>query len=214
MAIYSYHTLQAPCQGLYKEKGSKFMAFAYPVDTEEAVKEHIRLLKKEYFDARHHGYAYILGPGQEKRRAFDDGEPSHSTGDPILGQIRSRKLTDVLVVVVRYFGGVKLGVGGLVSAYKAAAEDALNKGIVVEREMTEAFELLYDYAATPEVMRLVKEFNIAIQEQDFSEGCRVKLISKLSNHQMLFDKIKLLKALGVKLDINDASTFFTIIKKK
>ena len=111
MTVFSYTTIQAPSEGNYKEKGSKFLAFAYPVSTEEKIKDHLKALKKKYFDARHHGYAYILGTGGETYRAFDDGEPNHSTGDPILGQIRSRKLTNVLVVVFRYFGGTKLGVG-------------------------------------------------------------------------------------------------------
>ena len=140
-----------------------------------------------------------MGPGREKYRAFDDGEPGHSTGDPILGQIRSRNLTNVLVVVVRYFGGIKLGVGGLIGAYKAAAEDALNHAVIVEKEVTEKFDLHYDYAATPEAMRLIKEFDLHILAQDFKEGCQVTLESKLRNHELLFDKINLLIALGVKV---------------
>ena len=201
MTTYSYRTLQAPCQGLYKEKGSKFMAFAYPVDTEASVKEHLRLLRKEYFDARHQGYAYVLGPGREKYRAFDDGEPGHSTGDPILGQIRSKNLTNVLVVVVRYFGGIKLGVGGLISAYKTSTEAVLRQAEIVEMEVTEKFELHYDYASTPEAMRLIKEFNLHILDQDFKEGCRLTLESKLRNHELLLDKINLLMALGVKVRV-------------
>src|SRR3954468_18127958 len=136
MAVFSYRTLQAPVGGTYKEKGSKFLAFAYPVENEQDVKEKIELLKKTHFDARHHCFAYVLGPDKTKYRAFDDGEPNHSAGDPILGQIRSRNLTNVLVVVIRYFGGVKLGVGGLISAYRTAAEEALTKATIREKEVT------------------------------------------------------------------------------
>jgi putative IMPACT (imprinted ancient) family translation regulator len=114
MPEFSYITIKSGVQGLYKEKGSKFLAFAYPVESEEEVKQRLLELRKAYYDARHHCYAYVLGAEKEKYRATDDGEPNHSAGDPILGQIRSRNLTNVLVVVVRYFGGVKLGVGGLV----------------------------------------------------------------------------------------------------
>jgi putative IMPACT (imprinted ancient) family translation regulator len=134
-------------------------------------------------------------------RAFDDGEPNHSAGDPILGQIRSKDLTYVLIVVVRYFGGVKLGVGGLITAYKTAAEDALNKAIVVEKEVEENFTIRYDYSATAEIMRLVKDFHLVIVDQNFSEGCvlfgRVTLKCKVE----LIEKIKLLNVLGIGVDV-------------
>lgn len=201
MTPFSYLTIQAAATGIYKEKGSKFLAFAFPVVSEDEVKDHIKALRKEYFDARHHGYAYMLGSGKEKYRAFDDGEPAHSTGDPILGQIKSRDLTQVLVVVVRYFGGVKLGVGGLINAYRTAAEQALNCAIIIQKEVTEQFELIYDYAATPETMRLVKEFDLTILSQNFEERCRMLIESKLRNRDAFLEKIKLLKALGVKIDL-------------
>ena len=201
MPLFSFLTIQAASEGIYKEKGSKFLAFAFPVTTEDQVKSHLKSLKKKFFDARHHGYAYILGPGKEKSRAFDDGEPAHSTGDPILGQLKSKNLTDVLVVVVRYFGGVKLGVGGLISAYKTAAEHALHHAVIVEKEVTERFELMYDYVATPEAMRLVKEFDLSILVQDFKEGCRMSVESKLRHRDVFLEKIKLLKALGVKVTL-------------
>ena len=123
MPAFSYHTIASGAEGSYKEKGSKFLAFAYPVASEAEVKEKIEALKAKYFDARHHCYAWILGAEKKLYRANDDGEPNHSAGDPILGQLRAMNLTNVLIVVVRYFGGVKLGVGGLVTAYRSAAED-------------------------------------------------------------------------------------------
>src|SRR5690242_5641679 len=126
MSVFSYQTIEKSSDSIYKEKGSRFLAFARPVSSESDVKKVLESLRKEYFDARHHCFAWILGPEKKLFRAFDDGEPNHSAGDPILGQIRSRNLTNVLVVVVRYFGGTKLGVGGLISAYKTAASDALD----------------------------------------------------------------------------------------
>lgn len=199
MPEFSYLTIKSTAHGVYKEKGSKFLAFAYPVESEEEVKQRLSELRKAYFDARHHCYAYVLGLMKEKFKAADDGEPNHSAGDPILGQIRSRNLTNVLVVVVRYFGGVKLGVGGLVQAYKAAATDALRKAEIVELEVMELVSLKYDYPATPEVMKLVKEFEIVILQQDFDEGCLMKIQLKLRWTKMFQEKLELLKAQGVQV---------------
>lgn len=199
MPKFSYFIIKSPAEGLYKEKGSKFLAFAYPVESDEEVKQRLSALRKSYYDARHHCYAYVLGLQSEKFKAVDDGEPNHSAGDPILGQIRSRNLTNVLVIVVRYFGGVKLGVGGLVQAYKTSAADALTKAEIVELEVMELISLEYDYSATPEVMRLVKEFEIVILHQEFNEGCRMNLQLKLRLAKAFQEKLDLLKALGVKV---------------
>jgi len=162
MDVFSFLTVEGPSEGSYKESGSKFLAFAYPVSSEDEVKIKIETLKKKYFDARHHCFAWMLGENKSRYRAFDDGEPNHAAGDPILGQIKSKNLTNVLVVVIRYFGGVKLGVGGLIQAYKTAAEDALNNASIVEREVTHSTALHYPYESTTEVMRLVKEFDLII----------------------------------------------------
>lgn len=196
MTVLSYTTIQAPSEGNYKEKGSKFLAFAYPVSTEEKIKDHLKALKKKYFDARHHGYAYILGPGGETYRAFDDGEPNHSTGDPILGQIRSRKLTNVLVVVVRYFGGTKLGAGGLISAYRTAAGDALTHAVPVEREVVKTLEITFEFSATPEVMKLIKENDLVILAQEFADKTKMWLEIRLRVEEKVTEKIALLKAKG------------------
>lgn len=196
MPAFSYLTIQSPSEGVYKEKGSKFLAFAYPVNSEEEIKRCIESLKKEYYDARHHCFAWMLGAEKNHYRAFDDGEPNHSAGDPILGQIKSKNLTNVLVVVVRYFGGVKLGVGGLITAYKAAAEDALNKTSVIERDVTEVLKLNYSYSSTPEAMRLVKEFDLTILEQKFETACMLQIEVRLRDKQGLLEKIKLLKVTG------------------
>lgn len=201
MAIFSYRTIQSPTTGIYKEKGSKFLAFAYPAESELDIKSHLELLKKEYFDARHHCFAYVLGADRKKFRAFDDGEPNHSAGDPILGQIRSKELTNVLVIVVRYFGGTKLGVGGLISAYKTAAEDALSKAVVIEQEVLKDIVITYDYTSTPEVMRLVKDLELQVRDQKFEQRCSLAAACKLRHETLLREKIALLKATGHDISI-------------
>ncbi len=201
MPAFSYRTIQKPSSGLYKEKGSKFLAFAFPVTTEVEVKENLDGIRKQYFDARHHCFAWMLGPDKKHFRAFDDGEPNHSAGDPILGQIRSNDLTNVLIIVVRYFGGVKLGVSGLISAYKAAAEDALKNAVIIEEEVKEKISITYDYASTPEVMRLIKDFDLSILEQSFNEVCIMTFDVSLKNKQNLLEKITLLNVTGSKVVI-------------
>jgi uncharacterized YigZ family protein len=199
MSAYSYSTLQHPAQGVYREKGSKFLAFAYPVDSETIIKERIDHLKKEYFDARHHCFAWMLGPDKNHFRAFDDGEPNHSAGTPILGQIRSKGITNVLVVVVRYFGGVKLGVGGLIDAYKTAAENALNNSPIVEIEISENVNLQFDYLILSDIMKLVKGSGMKILEQDFSEDGNMKISVPIRQKQKFMDDLTLLRALGKKI---------------
>jgi uncharacterized YigZ family protein len=198
--IFSYTTIKAESQGAYKEKGSKFLSFAYPIATEEEAKARVEGLRKEYFDASHHCFAWVLGPDRSRYRAFDDGEPNHSAGDPILGQIRSKNLTNVVVVVVRYFGGTKLGVGGLIAAYRAAAEDVLNQAAFEEREVKEKGTIMYPYEATPEVMRLIKDFDLKIEDQKFEEICSMKIEIKLSVKNAFVTKAELLKAKGNKIN--------------
>jgi len=205
MTPFSFLTLAGPVEGLYKEKGSKFMAFAYPVISEADIREKIGKLKKDYFDARHHGFAWILGPDSSRFRAFDDGEPNHSTGDPILGQIRSRKLTNVLVVVVRYFGGTKLGVSGLITAYRTAADEALRKALIIECEVTGSLNLQYDFSATPEVMKLIKDFDLSIKDQRFDTGGTMTLEFGIRHQVALLEKLTLLKAIGHKLSFTEPS---------
>jgi uncharacterized YigZ family protein len=204
MEVQSYQTIQIATEGEYKEKGSKFLSFAFPVESEADVKENLALLRKKYFDARHHCYAYIIGADKVKFRANDDGEPNHSAGDPILGQIRSKNLTNVLIVVIRYFGGVKLGVGGLISAYKIAAEEALSKAAIITIDVTVNYQLEFDYAATPEVMRLVKDFELQIVDQVFSERSKMNVKILLKHRVNFLAKVELLKALGTSLSIESA----------
>jgi len=199
MIPFSFRTIQNASEGSYKESGSKFLAFAYPVESEQEIKEKIEYLKKKYFDATHHCFAWILGPDRSRFRAFDDGEPNHSAGDPILGQLRSRDLTNVLVVIVRYYGGVKLGVGGLIHAYKLATEDALTKAPMILKDVVEKFSLHYPYDETQEVLRLIKEYDITVIKQEYSEDCKLKGEVKLSEQKGLLKKIELLQALGHKI---------------
>jgi uncharacterized YigZ family protein len=196
MTIFYFHTIKDASEGIFKEKGSKFLAFAYPVVTEEEVKKHLEMLRKKYFDTRHHCYAWVLGVAKENFRANDDGEPNHSAGDPILGQIRSRDLTNVLVVVVRYFGGTKLGVSGLIQAYRTAAEDALNHAVIIRKELMQEGILSYPYESTTEIQRLIKDFELIIVEQQFGESCLLNVEIRQSVLDLFVEKVELLKSTG------------------
>lgn len=162
-----YHSIEKPVGAEVKEKGSKFLAFAFPVTDELEVKETLQKLKEEYWDASHHCYAYMIGPNYDNYRANDAGEPSHSAGDPILSQIRSFNLTDILVVVVRYFGGTKLGVSGLVSAYKASAKEALMEATIIEKFVMANYDLKFSPENTSLVMKSIKNADAEIVKQDF-----------------------------------------------
>lgn len=188
----TYLTLSKTSEGLYKEKGSKFLAFAYPVSDEEGVKEILDQLRKQYYDARHHCYAYILGKNQEQYRANDDGEPNHSAGDPILGQIRSNELTNTLIVVIRYFGGTKLGVGGLISAYKTSAKLTLEASKIIKKTIDVQFEVIFDYQNINKVMRIIKEKNLNVISQQLEMDCKIILSirkSKAEEIEGVFDSI-------------------------
>ncbi|WP_051296330.1 IMPACT family protein [Eisenibacter elegans] len=174
-----YQVITAPSEGLYKEKGSKFLAFALPVDSEEDVKQHLAALKKQYYDARHHCYAYCLGEQAEHYRANDDGEPNHSAGDPILGQIRAHQLTNTLVVVVRYFGGTKLGVSGLIQAYRTAASEALSTAAIDQRYRCQQFDIRCAYPDLSWVMYQCKQVDAEILEQTWHTDCHLKVAVRL-----------------------------------
>ncbi len=201
MSAYSFFTIEDTSYGIYKEKGSKFLSFAIPVDSESDVKQKLAELKKKYYDAHHHCYAYVLGADKDKFKAFDDGEPNHSAGAPILGQLRAKDLTNVLIVVVRYFGGVKLGVGGLVHAYKAAAEDALANSIISEKAVMKTIVIGFDYRHNTEAMRLIKEFDLEILDQLY--GNEGKLVAKmqLKFEEKILAKVKLLNDLKIPIQI-------------
>lgn len=171
----TYKSIGEPCEGLFKDNGSRFIARAYPVESEAQVKEIVASLKKAYHDARHHCYAYRLGLGGEPWRANDDGEPSGSAGRPILGQIDSAGLSDVLVVVVRYFGGIKLGIPGLIRAYKTSTADALAHARVIEKVAGRWYSLRFPYDSLPAAMKLIKEMDLPQQGQSFQAECTLQV---------------------------------------
>lgn len=171
----TYSTIQAPSESLYKEKGSKFYAYAYPVANEAAVKQYLDAIRKAHHTARHVCYAFALGPDGAQFRYSDAGEPAGTAGAPIHGQLRSLELTHVLVIVVRYFGGVKLGVGGLIKAYRTAAREALDLAKVVERYQEDFLEVRFNYPEMNAVMGCINEFKGRILVQDFDERCKIRL---------------------------------------
>jgi uncharacterized YigZ family protein len=198
-----FKTILNPSEGTYKEKGSKFLAFAFPVSTEEDIKDRLSQIKRKYHDARHHCFAYRMGFDLNNFRAFDDGEPNHSAGDPILGQIKSYQLTNILIVVVRYFGGVKLGVGGLISAYKLAAQDALSQATIIEKTVMASISISYSYEATTETQKLIHDFNASILKQEFKTNCNMTIEFDAVLLDQIRNKIELLKTLGHDIHIVD-----------
>lgn len=176
----TYRSIEAASEGLFKDNGSRFIALAYPVESEDQVKEIVAGLKKEYHDARHHCYAYRLGHRGDRFRANDDGEPSGSAGRPILGQIDAAGLSDILVVVVRYFGGIKLGIPGLIRAYKTSTADALAKAGVVEKVAGLSFRVRYDYLDMNAVMKVLKDLSLPVSGQIFDTQCSVDVRVRLT----------------------------------
>ncbi len=176
----TFKSISAPSEGLFKDNGSRFIAHAYPVESEEEIRSIIALLKKEYHDARHHCFAYRLGYRREIFRANDDGEPSSSAGKPILGQIDSFGLSDILVVVVRYFGGIKLGIPGLIRAYRTAAADALSHADIICKTATVRYRLTFGYMNMNNVMKILKDLSLPVSNQDFGMSCTLETDVRLT----------------------------------
>ncbi|MBP8066517.1 MAG: YigZ family protein [Flavobacterium sp.] len=184
----SYKTLASPSEEvLYKEKNSKFFGYAFPVTTEDNIKEILDDLRKQHFSARHWCYAFQLGTDKIQYRANDDGEPNNSAGMPIYGQIQSFEVTNVLVVVVRYFGGVKLGVGGLISAYRTTAQMALEVSDIIEKTIDIHYLIRFDYKNMNKVMRVIKEKNLDIVAQKMEMSCEIEIATRKKNAEMVFD---------------------------
>ena len=171
----TYETIIGVAEGIYTEKRSKFIAIAIPVHTVEEIKQHLDIYQKKYYDARHVCYAYMLGHERKDFRANDNGEPSGTAGKPILGQINSNGLTDILIVVVRYFGGIKLGTSGLIVAYKAAAAEAIANATIIEKTVDDEIAVAFEYPFMNDVMRIVKEEEPEILEQSYDMDCLMKL---------------------------------------
>ena len=167
----SYKTIAKPAEGSYSEKRSKFLAYAFPVQNEQEVKQRLAEIQKKHWDARHHCYAYILGPHKDAYRLNDNGEPSGTAGRPIYGQLLSKDLTNTLVIVVRYFGGIKLGVSGLQNAYKVAAKEALDTAVIEERTIQEQYRVVFEYAKMDDIMQILKDPEIQVLDRQSDMRC-------------------------------------------
>ena len=193
----TYLTIEAPSEGIFKDKGSKFLAYAYPVSSDIEVKSYIDILKKEHHSARHCCWAYRLGKDGEIWRANDDGEPSNSAGKPILGQIQSKGLSNVAIIVVRYFGGTLLGISGLIQAYKEAAADALFNAKVIEVIVESEHYILFPFDAMNKVMKVLKDKSAKIVSQTYENDCNIAFRIRKMDEQIILEA--LLKIEGVKL---------------
>jgi len=195
----TYKTIRMVSSGLYKDKGSKFISAAYPVSEEQEIKAIIDEVRKEHHEARHHCYAYVLGKEMLIWRANDDGEPSGTAGRPILGQIRSFGLTNVLIIVSRYFGGTLLGVSGLINAYKSAAESALSQAVITDHIISEFYDIAYPYSAMNDVMKILKEENVNQAEHKFDLECRISIQFRLSSSEKILSRLSRIEGLKYKL---------------
>ena len=184
-----YRTISGTSEGYYTEKRSKFLAFAHHVDDVTEVKDIVAGYRKKYYDARHVCYAYMLGPDRQEFRANDDGEPSSTAGKPILGQINSNELTNILIVVVRYYGGVNLGTSGLIVAYREAASDAIAHATIETRQVEEIVRYLFAYPQMNDVMRIVKDMNPRIVSQTYDNTCEIVLSIRKSEAEQLKSKL-------------------------
>lgn len=190
MADDSYLTVAAPAEAASRERSSKFLSYIYPVRSEEEIRTHLDALRKRYYDATHHCYAWRLGPRGESYRSNDDGEPSGTAGKPILGQLLSHELTDCLVVVVRYFGGTKLGVPGLIAAYRESAAEAIAAAQVIERTVDRRLRVDFPYVAMNDIMRVVKEQQPRVEEQLFDNLCTLHLTIRESRAAELVERLR------------------------
>ncbi len=193
-----YNTLKEKSLGEYKEKGSKFIAIALPISSVEDVTTNLGAIRKEYHDARHHCYAYRIGYEGEEYRTNDDGEPSGTAGKPIHGQMLSFDVTNILIVVVRYFGGTKLGVSGLIRAYKTAAMDALESGKIIQKTIRDYYQITYPYERMNAVMKIIKEESLDVKNRDFGLLCEIKFAVKKSEAKKNVEKFNKIKDLIIK----------------
>lgn len=196
----TYKTIASPSEEtLFKEKNSKFFGFAFPVTSEEEIKSHLETLRKQHYGAVHYCYAFQIGTDKIQFRANDDGEPSNTAGTPIYGQIQSFGVTNILIVVVRYFGGVKLGVGGLISAYRASAQMALEASEIIEKTINIDYTISFDYKNMNKVMRVIKEKNLEIISQKMELGCEIVISTRKKNAETVFDIFNSMFEIKIKL---------------
>jgi uncharacterized YigZ family protein len=194
----TYRTFESPCEGLFRDRGSKFMAFGYPVYSQEEISEIVQRLKKEHPGANHHCYAWRLGVSGDSHRANDDGEPAGTAGKPIYNQLLSAGITNVLIVVVRYFGGTLLGVPGLIHAYKSAAADCIHQGNIAEKHITEIYKLEFPYDAMPSVMKILKDFNLKQSNQKFELECELEFAVRKSEADHVTPALNAISAVKTK----------------
>ena len=194
----TYLTIETPQQITFKDKGSKFLAFAFPVENDKQVKDSLLQLKKEHPTANHHCYAYIIGADKANTRANDDGEPSYTAGKPILGQIQSHDLTNILIVVVRYFGGTLLGVSGLINAYKTSAAEVIKSSTIIEKQILLKYAIHFPFEQLNDVMKLLKQLDCKIHEQHFDTSCSLTISIRKANSESCEEKLK--KITELKLD--------------
>lgn len=185
----TYKTVASEAHGLFKDRGSRFIALVIPVKGQDEIKEKLEELRKEYHDARHHCYAWVLGPDRQTWRANDDGEPSGTAGRPILGQINSRELTDILIVVIRYFGGTLLGVSGLINAYRSAVEDALAKAPIIEKTVMQSYLLKFPYLSMNDVMKVLKEEVCGQRAHSYGNDCSVEISVRSSAAERINERL-------------------------
>ncbi len=196
----TYKTIASPSEEtLFKEKNSKFFGYAYPVTLEEEIKSHLEILRKQHYGAVHYCYAFQIGTDKIQFRANDDGEPSNTAGAPIYGQIQSFGVTNILVVVVRYFGGIKLGVGGLISAYRTSAQMALEASEIIEKTINIDYSISFDYKNMNKVMRVIKEKNLEIISQKMELGCEIVISTRKKNAEIVFDIFNSIFEIKIKL---------------
>jgi len=194
----TYRTIKRRSEGVFRDRGSKFLAFAFPVYSTEEIKKKLAELRKEYHDARHHCYAYRLGAAKEIFRANDDGEPSGSAGNPILGQIRSKNLSNILIVVVRYFGGTLLGVGGLINAYRTASANAIQEAIIITAAEQDLVEISFPYALMNRVLNIIRDEKMIIQKQDFKETCKIKAFIRKNRTAELLKRFSIMEEISIR----------------
>jgi uncharacterized YigZ family protein len=194
----TYRTIEKASEGIFKDRGSKFLAYAYAVRNEIEIREHLSKIKKEHHSARHHCYAFRLGPDKLSYRSNDDGEPSGTAGKPILGQIQSNDLTNILIVVVRYFGGTLLGTSGLIHAYKEAAADAIKGARILEKTVNDLYEIVFPYAEMNLVMKILKDFEIQPETSDKQGNSCIRFSVRKNNSQIVYDLLKKISNLEIK----------------
>jgi uncharacterized YigZ family protein len=185
----TYRTIREASEGIFRDRGSKFLAFAFPAYNRDEINKILGDLRKQYHDARHHCFAYRLGAAKEVFRFNDDGEPPGSAGNPIMGQIRSHDLSNILIVVVRYFGGTLLGVGGLINAYRSAAAIALTNAEIITGTEKDLVEIQFPYSAMNEIMKLLRDEGMKIKKQDFRESCQIHALIRKSRTDQMLDRL-------------------------